>query len=318
MKILIIKLSSFGDIIQCFPVASGLLKKFLSAKIDWVTYDIYRELFDYQPSISRVFTIPHYSSCGMIESIAQIIKLIRALKKERYDMVLDLQGLFRSGIICGFSGAKRKIGPWNGREGSLFFYKERIMPPPPPAQERYLEFLRYLGIQPDPYAFQLPLLPSILDIKDYIVIHPYSRWPSKIWPWRNYQALTLRLPQFHFVFVGIGPWFPINEANCTDLRGKLPLGKLIALLGNAKAMISGDSGPAHLAAALGCPTLVMFGPTDAAESRPIGKKVFVLQSDVSCSPCWHAICLNKESPLQCLSGITVEVIIKKLMILLEN
>ncbi|ACD82290.1 glycosyltransferase family 9 protein [Candidatus Methylacidiphilum infernorum] len=318
MKILIIKLSSFGDIIQCFPVASGLAKKFPSARIDWVSYDNYRELISYQPAISRIYTLPHYASAGIFPSVVHFLKLLYEIKKESYDIVLDLQGLFRSGILCGLSGAKRKIGPWNAREGSVFFYRERIMPPPPPAQERYLEFLRYLGIEPDPYEFNLPVLPQVLNVKNYVVVHPYSRWRSKIWPWRNYLELTKKLPQYQFVFIGIGPWFPINDSNCIDCRGEIPLNVLMAIIGNAQATISGDSGPAHLSAALGCPTLVMFGPTDASEARPIGKKVIVVQSDVPCSPCWHDICLNKKYPMCCLSEISVEIVIKKLMILIKN
>ncbi|TFE68240.1 glycosyltransferase family 9 protein [Methylacidiphilum caldifontis] len=318
MKILIIKLSSFGDIIQCFPVASGLAKKFPAAQIDWVAYENYKELLKYQQAIHHIHTLPHYASTGILSSISCLTMLLYKIKEEDYDIVLDLQGLFRSGIICGLSGAKRKIGSWNAREGSIFFYKERIMPPPPPAQERYLEFLRYLEIEPDPYDFGLPVFPQILNIKNYVVIHPYSRWRSKIWPWRNYLELTVRLPQYQFVFIGIGPWFPINAPNCLDYRGEIPLSMLMAIIGNAQATISGDSGPAHLSAALGCPTLVLFGPTDASEARPIGKKVIVVQSEASCSPCWHNICLNKKYPMCCLSEISVEKIIKKLMILIEN
>jgi ADP-heptose:LPS heptosyltransferase len=143
---------------------------------------------------------------------------------------------------------------------------------------------------------------TALEKQDYIALHPYSRWRTKLWPWRYYNDLIKLMPDKKFVMIGEGPWFPIEAANCFDLRNKLPLPQLTAVLAKAKALVSTDSGPAHLGAALGTPTVVIFGATDWRKTRPIGHKVSVLRYPVPCAPCMKRSC-PQRIPMVCMSEV---------------
>ncbi|VVM07283.1 glycosyltransferase family 9 protein [Methylacidimicrobium tartarophylax] len=303
-KILVLKFSSLGDVVQALPVAAGLRRRWPSAQIHWMAFEAYRDLLTNHPAIDRFVEFPRRRETpgGLLRDLARCLASVRG---EHYDLLLDMQGLLRSGLLCLWSGARRRIGPWNGREGSIVLYRERVMPPPPPAQERYLAFLRYLRVPAGPLDYGLRAGP--LDIPGlrkgaYVVLHPYARWKTKLWPWRYYRELVRSLPHLFFVAMGMGPWFPLEEHNMLDLRGALPMRRMMALLGNAAATVGPDSGPAHLAAALGVPTLILFGPTDWRESAAVGENVHVLSAAAPCAPCWRTSCPQKR-PVACLADI---------------
>jgi heptosyltransferase-1 len=303
-KILIVKPSSLGDIVQALPVASALKRHWPKSEIHWVVFRPYQELLAFQTAVDRSVVIP-FRSWKEWRGWWGVLPWLRSLRREGYELVLDLQGLLRSALISFFTRAPRRIGLWTAREASILFYTERILEPPASAQEKYLEFLRHLGIPPDPYDFGL--VPPILAIaglegQSYIAIHPYARWRTKLWPYRYYQELVRLLPHHLFVVVGEGPWFPLHAENVVDLRFRLPLGQLAAVLHRARALVSTDSGPAHLGAALGTPTIVLFGATDWRKMRPVGKQVLVESYPVPCSPCQRRTCPQRH-PMICLSGI---------------
>ncbi|MGD9896163.1 MAG: glycosyltransferase family 9 protein [Candidatus Methylacidiphilaceae bacterium] len=312
-KILILKFSSLGDIIQALPVAAGLRRRWPSAEIHWMAFAPYRDLLANHPAIDRFVELPRRrKTAGNL--LRDLGRCLASVRKEHYDLLLDMQGLLRSGLVCLLSGAKRRIGPWNGREGSVLLYRERVMPPPPPAQERYLAFLRHLRVSVGPADYGL--VPGPVELPGlrkgaYVVLHPYARWRTKLWPWRYYGELTRSLPQLSFVVMGIGPWFPLEEKNVIDLRGPLPIRQMMALLGNAMAAVGPDSGPAHLAASLGVATLILFGPTDWRESASAGENVRVLSAAVSCAPCWRTSC-PQARPVACLSDISPSRVRKEL------
>lgn len=315
MKILIVKPSSFGDIVQSLPVATGLRRGKPDAKIHWLAFDAYEPLLRGHPAIDKLVLLPRRFLRP--NGWGHLRHWITRLREEKYDLVLDLQGLFRSGLLTWLTGAPARLGLATAREGSTLFYTETILEPPPPAQEKYLEFLRHLGIRPDPYAFGLN--PPPLDVPGlegkYVVVHPYSRWRTKLWPWRYYQEVAKILPETKFVVVGEGPWFPFFAPNVVDLRGQLPFPRLMAVLANAAAVVSTDSGPAHLAAALGAPTLTLFGATDWRKTRPIGRRVTVERFPAPCSPCLKRVCPQK-TPMLCMSEITPTHVVRYLTNLL--
>ncbi len=303
-KILIVKPSSLGDIVQALPVASGLKRHWPAAKVHWVAFRPYDELLALHVSLDRVIPIP-FRRWNDQRGWVGLLPWLRSLRQENYELVLDLQGLLRSALISFCTRAPRRVGLWTAREAAILFYTERILEPPGLAQEKYLEFLRHLGISPDPYEFGLvppPVAIAGLEGKAYVVLHPYARWRTKLWPWRFYQELVDLLPEVFFVVVGEGNWFPLRGKNLLDLRFKLPLSQLAAVLSEAQATVSTDSGPAHLSAALGTPTIVLFGATDWRRMRPVGKNVFVEYYAVPCAPCERRRC-PQPNPMVCLSGI---------------
>jgi heptosyltransferase-1 len=304
VKILIIKPSALGDIVQALPVLTGLKRRWPEAEIDWVVNDSLRELLDGHPCLRRTVLYPRRRWNGL-HRLPEIRRWGLRLRDEHYDMTIDLQGLLRSGIMTWAASSPRRLGLQSAREGSRSFYNEIIPDDALSASERYLTCLEYLGIPPQPLDFQLtaraPLPPELENFNGYIALHPYSRWRTKLWPWRYYQDLVDSMPNQRFVVVGEGPWFPLNApGRLVDLRGKLGISALVTVLDRARSVLSTDSGPAHIAAALGRPTLVLFGATDWRKTKPAGQHVFVHTSALFCSPCLKRTCW-RDTPVECMS-----------------
>lgn len=313
-KILLIKPSALGDVVQSLPVATGLKRQWPKAELHWVISNAYEDVLRDHPAIDRRVIYPRQRWKNPAR-LPEMIRWAWDLKAENYDLVIDLQGLLRSGLMTLATSASRRLGLKSAREGSRLAYTEIINDSPVSAAERYLCVLQHLGIAPQPLDFQLSApgpLSAPLTKGGYIVLHPYSRWRTKLWPWRYYQELIELMPGEKFAIVGEGPWFPVADPRVTDLRSKLSLRELMTVLQNAKAALSTDSGPAHLAAALGTTTVVMFGATDWHKTRPAGKHVSVQTHTVSCSPCLSRVC-HREETMLCMTDLLPRLVREKLI-----
>jgi len=307
VKILIIKPSALGDIVQALPVLTGLRRRWPDAQIDWIVNDSLREILDGHPCLNKTILYPRKRWNSPIR-LPEIWRWGRRLRKERYDLTIDLQGLLRSALMTWAANSPRRLGLASAREGSRAIYNEFIADTALSAAERYLTCLEHLEIPVQPLDFQLTaraLLPSALrDFSPYIVLHPYSRWKTKLWPWRYYQQLVDAMPEHRFVVVGEGPWFPLEaQGRLVDLRGQLSIGELITVLDRGQAILSTDSGPAHIAGALGRPTLVLFGATDWRKTKPSGTHVSIHTHALFCSPCLKRACW-RDTPVECMNLIT--------------
>ena len=308
MKILIIKPSALGDIVQALPVLTGLKRRWPAAQIDWIANDNLAELLEGHPCLRKTIPYPRRRWTSPMR-LGEMWRWGRALREEKSDITIDLQGLFRSALMTWAAGSKRRLGLVSAREGSRAFYNEYIADTAISAAERYLTCLEHLEIPVKPLDFQLtsraPLPEPLADLGPYIALHPYSRWRTKLWPWRNYEELVGTMPERKFVLVGEGPWFPLAAApgQIVDLRGKLGIGQLVTVLDRARAVLSTDSGPAHIAGALGRPTLVLFGATDWRKTKPSGAHVVVQSHALFCSPCLKRTCW-RDTPVECMSLLT--------------
>jgi ADP-heptose:LPS heptosyltransferase len=307
VKILIIKPSALGDIVQALPVLTGLKRRWPAAQIDWVVNDTLQEILEGHPCLRRTVIYPRKRWTSP-SRIPEAWRWGRRLRAEGYDMTIDLQGLARSGLMTWAANSPRRLGLMSAREGARAFYTEHIADNALSAAERYLTCLEHLDIPAQPLDFQLkaraPLPNPLRDFGAYIVLHPYSRWRTKLWPWRYYQELIVSMPDYKFAVVGEGPWFPLEAPEqLVDLRGKLSLGQLVTVLDRAQAVLSTDSGPAHIAGALGRPTLVMFGATDWRKTKPSGSNVMVRTHALFCSPCLKRACW-RDTPVECMSLLT--------------
>jgi len=232
----------------------------------------------------------------------------RRLRDEKYDMTIDLQGLLRSALMTWAANSPQRLGLLSAREGSRAFYNEFIADTALSAAERYLTCLEHLEIPVRPLDFQLtaraPLPGALQKHAPYIVLHPYSKWRTKLWPWRYFQELVDSMPERRFVVVGEGPWFPLDApGRLIDLRGKTSISTLVTVLDRAQAVLSTDSGPAHIAGALGRPTLVLFGATDWRKTKPSGAHVLIQTHALFCSPCLKRTCW-RDTPVECMSLLT--------------
>ena len=307
MKILIIKPSALGDIVQALPVLTGIRRRWPAAKIDWVVNDSLQEILQDHPSLNRVVPYPRRRWTSPAD-LPEMWRWMRDLRAERYDITIDLQGLMRSALMTWAAGSPRRIGLQSAREGARFAYTETVADNAISAAERYLTCLEHLNIPAKPLDSQLtarvPLPESLANFGSYTALHPYSQWRTKLWPWRYYQELVDAMPEQRFVVVGEGPWFPLNATGrLVDLRGKLTLRSLVTVLDRATAVLSTDSGPAHIAGALNRPTLVLFGATDWRKTRPSGSHVSIQSRALFCSPCLRRSCW-RDTPVECMSLIT--------------
>lgn len=307
MKILIIKPSGLGDIVQALPVLTGLKRRFPAAQIDWIVNDTFKEILEGHPCLRHVIQYPRKRWTSP-SRIPEIWRWGKRLREEKYDITIDIQGLFRSGLMTWAANSPRRIGLMSAREGAAAFYNEFVADTAISAAERYLTCLEHLDIPVQPLDFQLkphaPLPEALKDFGPYIVLHPYSQWRTKLWPWRYYQDLVDSMPEAKFVVVGIGPWFPLDApGRLIDLRGKLSVGSLVTVLSGAQSVLSPDSGPAHIAGALGRPVLVLFGATDWRKTKPSGSHVLIHTHALFCSPCLKRSCW-RDTPVECMSLLT--------------
>jgi len=307
LKILIIKPSGLGDIVQALPVLTGLKRRWPEAEIDWIVNDTFAAVLDGHPCLRKTIHYPR-KRWTTPWRIPEMWRWGRKLREEKYDITIDLQGLFRSALMTWAANSPRRIGLMSAREGSRAAYNEFVADTAISAAERYLTCLEHLNIPVRPLDFQLtaraPLPEALKDFESYIVLHPYSKWRTKLWPWRYYQELVDSMPEAKFVVVGEGPWFPIHApGRLVDLRGKLTIGSLTSVLGGAQSVLSPDSGPAHIAGALGRPVLVLFGATDWRKTKPSGAHVLVHTHALFCSPCLKRSCW-RDTPVECMSLLT--------------
>lgn len=316
-RILLIKPSSLGDIVHALPVVSVIKAQWPGSHITWVVKRQWAELVERAEEIDRVWPVDATVSSWLRESLA--------LRAERFDLAIDLQGLFRSGILARISGAPTRIGFANGREGSPWFYTQRVpvLIPDIHAVDRYLSVATALGAPlPDKPRFGFRLseedMAAVRDLclrrgfsvdRPWVAMNIGARWSTKRWPLTFFAAVVGQLHETHHgPIVMIGGADDRSYANTLrsltdrpfiDLTGEIPLGYLPALLSKATAMITNDSGPMHIAAALGVPVVAMFGPTSAIRTGPYGAGHHILTGRIPCSPCFSRVCRH-DPELECL------------------
>ena len=318
-RILIIKLSSFGDIFHALPAVHNL-KVALDAEVDWVTQPEYVELVKCFPDVSDVISFPRR------QFWSQAPALFRAIRQQNYDIIVDLQGLLKSAIVARFARGKTRIGPSFHREGARLLYdavagrrdKNRH------AVDENLDVVRYLGLPVLPVSFpvNIPVL-EVNDPKPRIGMIPVSRRVNKNWPLESFTE-TAKLLQNQ---LGASLYLFGSQADhkvCETIRKQLSaaspdivvrnLAGQTSLIGMGQwfkqmdLVIANDSGPLHRAVALGIPVIALFGPTDPRRTGPYGGGEGVCTTEVACRPCFDKVCRLKS--LECMDRIPVSQVVE--------
>jgi len=255
----------------------------------------------------------------------EMLRSIRWLRAQNFDWVIDLQCLARSGAFAWLTNGKFLIGLDEPREGARGFYDVAIRRPSfhTHAVDWYLAVLPQLGA-PLHWDFQwLPERPEIANtVKSkwqtgkarWIVIQPGARWPNKRWPVENFAGLVrLLAEQFadaRFAIPGGGEDKPLGEIisraapeRCLNLCGQTSLPEMVEWLRLCELMVTNDTGPMHVAAALGKPLVALFGPTEPRRTGPYRQLNSVLRIDLPCSPCLKSHC-TYEKPNECLKALS--------------
>lgn len=265
MRILIVKPSSLGDVVHALPTVARLRAKFPDAHITWLIGSGISSLLKNCPVINDHIEFHRRDS-------TKLPALLARLRREHFDLVVDLQCLFRSGFMTRVTGAPRRIGLSDAREGARMFYNEIVPVTREHAVDRYLRVAGHLGCPAAPIEF--PLGVSKPAGKELIAINPVARWESKIWGDDNFSKLLDKLPAKRIVLVGSAGERDrieaINRGRARNLAGGLDLFELAELYRQCAVVISNDTGPMHLAAAVGAPVIALFGPTDPALVGPYG------------------------------------------------
>ncbi|MDI6801302.1 MAG: lipopolysaccharide heptosyltransferase I [Thermodesulfovibrionales bacterium] len=320
-KILVIKPSSLGDVIHSLPFLSALRDAFPAAEIHWIIAKGLEGLFEDHPMVNKLWIInkDRWKKLKDIKDTSSEIKeLARGLRRESYDMVVDLQGLLRSGLLAYATHAPVRIGFQEAREGSALFYTHKIRGGREiHAVDRCLKIASAIGCDVKEVNFPMPLFKESDKIKklmeeigNYAVIVPGARWLTKRWHPERFGELASML-NMKTVIVGSAADREISkvienmsEGNAISMAGKTDIRELISIIRNARYVISNDSGPMHIAAAVGVRVIALFGPTNPVRTGPYGDKNIIVNAGVKCSPCYKKRCSDKR----CMDNITVDMV----------
>lgn len=325
-RLLLIKPSSLGDIVHAMPTLTALRTRFPQAEVTWLVKRQWAPLVEVIRGVDRV--------CAVGQGVRGWLGQVPGLRAACFDLVVDLQGLFRSGAMAWLTGCGRRIGFANAREGGPLFYTQRIDVPTASmhAVDRYLLTAEALGAErPAEPRFDFVDRPEdrravewllagagVLPASTWIAMNVSARWETKRWPPQHFAEAADRLSQAHglpIVFIGGQAERPDAQAvislmrrKAVDLTGQTPVGLLPGLLRQADVLVTNDSGPMHIAAAVGTPVVALFGPTDPLRTGPYGRGHLVLSHAVDCSPCFQRRC-SRAVTLECLTGIRPEQVV---------
>ncbi|MBN1556610.1 MAG: glycosyltransferase family 9 protein, partial [Lentisphaerae bacterium] len=292
MRILIVKLSSLGDLFHALPAVHAL-RTGTGAAVDWVVQREYADLAGCFRDVDRVIAFPRR---GVRREGAAFL---RALRAQRYDLVIDLQGLLKSALVTVLARGGKRIGPSFHREGARLFYNAVAGPRNRDrhAVEQNLDTVRYLGLDASPRDFPVDFPERDPGgVRPRVGVVPASRWSSKNWPAACYIDVLQRLRRSGDLSIhlfgsreSVEAGVAIEEALGGELEnrvGKTRLPDLGGYLARLDLLISNDSGPIHMAAAAGTAVLAIFGPTDPARTGPYGPAHRVIEARLPCRPCF--------------------------------
>jgi lipopolysaccharide heptosyltransferase I len=316
-KLLIVRLGSLGDIIHTIPAQQLLAQHFSQAQIHWLTEPPYQTLLERLPGISQVWLADTQKWRSKLSSLGESTQLVRSLRQQHFDIALDFQGLVKSALLAKLSGAKRVVGfvAHQSREpASRHFYSETVVGDDgsrPHVVEINLQLARSLGCSQNGASPLIPLdIPteafqyvddqlSRNKISDPILVNPGAGWVTKLWPLKQYAQLMLRIHEElgHGVVLTYGPGEEDLVREIQTLTAPHPVPafpttflQLAALCRRARLLIGPDTGPLHLAVALGTPTVAILGPTSSWRNGPFNSKDPVVKRYLFCSNSYKRTC----------------------------
>jgi heptosyltransferase I len=346
-RILIIKMSSIGDVVHALPALATLRNRYPKADIAWVveekSYDILVNnlylnqviLFD-RKKIVKLFKSGHW-----LQGWTELRKLRKKLTSPRFDISIDLQGLARSAIIVFLARAKQRIGCYGMRElSNLFSTPPKSGNPNAHAVDRSLQVIQSLDknietILEFPIAIAEPEIRfadefwnqnQVSDSDTIIGINLGASHPLKLWPQDKFIALIDQLQQenkFRVILFGASADTAFADRICIALKtqpinavGKTTLRQLAVLAKRCAVFVSGDTGSLHIAAAVGTPVVALFGPDDPNKTGPYTDKKIIIWKELECSPCSNIKTCDHAQ--DCMQKITTDEVITAITALLSS
>ncbi|MCC6234187.1 MAG: glycosyltransferase family 9 protein [Verrucomicrobiales bacterium] len=326
-RVLVVRLSALGDILHTIPALTTLRRHLPSAHLAWLVEDAGAGLLEGHSDLTELHVIPRQQWARLRRSgqrwaaVREFIACLRQIRSLRFDLVIDFQGLAKSGFWISQVNCPRKAGFGPGlprNEGAWLALNERIQPPSSEvhALDRNLRLLECLGYPRLPIRYHLPA-PAAADLEAasllhevdlengtrFVAINPMTRWPTKNWTPELFAATAdlLVASGLPVVFTGApGDRGSIDaitqrmQQRARRLDGRTSLPTLSAIYRRAAVLLSTDTGPMHLAAAVETPVVALFGPTAPWRTGPHGNGHRVLRLELPCSPCFKKTCLATE------------------------
>ncbi len=340
MNILIVKLSAIGDVIHTLPALNAIRAAHPAAHITWLIEEAAAPLITAHPALDRVIVsrrkswIREFRKEKQKSVILEAAGLVQRLRDTEYDMVFDFHALLKSGVMVGLCRGSRKIGFDRGmehQERSYLFLNERVAPVDMDhhAILRSLMMLDAAGIHCRDIIYRLPVhdedrkeaarlltQEGMNFLRPLICINPVAKWPTKLWPNASFAELADRLSERYRmspVFTGapedaetVRDILSRMRTSAADLTGKTSLKTLAALYERADMLISTDTGPMHLGAAVNTPVVALFGPTAPWRTGPMGDRHQVIRAGLPCSPCFKRQCPTCD----CMNRIRVDQVLE--------
>ena len=332
-RILIVRLGALGDVVHAIPVAAALRRAFPAARIDWLVSAKHREILDLVPVIDRRLVVSDRPAPGSGPSDPKgtsLLAAIRELRSSRYDVAIDLQGLIKSAVLARASGAPRVVGfaaRYSRERIARLFYTDAYDPGRgglyDPRETRHvvdinLGLLGMLGIDAPAREFPIEAVDSATARiareqtgGRYALLNPGAAWPNKRWPPERLAAIAGELFARHGL-KSVVLWGPGEEALASEVAAgangaavvspRTNIADVVALARGAAVMVSGDTGPTHIAAAVGTPIVGIYGPTRPARNGPMSPLDVTVSRDSVCQ-CHHLRRCTRER--MCLLDIEV-------------
>ncbi|HBC85967.1 MAG TPA: lipopolysaccharide heptosyltransferase II [Lentisphaeria bacterium] len=323
-RFLIIKISSLGDVLHAFPAVSLIRRKFPDAKIDWLVNPSFAPVLEYNKDVSGILKFPRKELGSPLSFPGAFSTLVSRIRREKYDMVIDLQGLFRSAFFAKFARSPEVAGFASPREKlSALLYNRKISPEP-----EYVHAVeknaRLVSILLDiPFSVPDTLLPvnsankgkldsllagkGIAQDEILVGVAPGARWESKQWPPEFFAEVVEKVgasvEKCRFLLLGSPDELEACrkiasvclKARTTVIAGETGIGELVEAIRMSKCLLCNDSGPMHIAACLHVPAFAFFGPTDPDKTGPYGKGHTVFKPDMSCIKCFKRYCPQRNN-----------------------
>jgi ADP-heptose:LPS heptosyltransferase len=323
-RIGIVKLGAIGDVVNTLPFVHRLRLGHPAAHVTWIIGPAAHALVEGHAAIDRFLVLD-------VRARASWPAFLRELRAARLDLAIDLQRILKSGIVTRASGAPLRLGFDRARckEGSWIFTNHKLAPNPRPGVtvEQYLEFADWLECPPSAPRWDLPYLPfdPPAGERARIVVNvgaskPANRWPTEAW--RRLCALLVDElgAEVHLTGGAVDRAVAaevrsVRPAAIADHAGALSLKGSAGLIRSAQLFVGGDTGPLHVAAAVGTPAVALFGAADPARTGPYGAGHVVVTNPVPCSPCRRRTCNVPGHP--CMTGLAPELVLARVRALLR-
>jgi lipopolysaccharide heptosyltransferase II len=319
-RVCLIKPSALGDVVNAFPTLAALRTLWPGASFCWVINEGLRGLADGHPQVDRVLSYDRNR-----RGLRGFGRLLRDLRRERFDLAIDLQGLLRSGLMTAATGARVRVGLSDAREGASWFYTERVVPPGPregaQAVDRLLSVAAAFGA--DLAVKPLPVVAITDPDRDWarralagvprprLGLNLGARWETKRWPPAHFAEVARRAVEARGVglfALGAPEDRPLVEELMTrlaptpvaDFCGRTTLPQLAALAEQSDVIVSNDTGPLHLAAAVGNRVVGVYLCTSPDLNGPYGPRTEAVRSRVPCAGSYHVRCPYR---LECMTEL---------------